>query len=108
METTIDKAERLTHFLKVHRRESDAVIDPVLDKLLDRERQALIKQRDEIRAELDQFESQYGLESSEFHEKFMRGEMGDDMDFFDWSATWHMYQSTLTSLKALDQGSSSS
>jgi hypothetical protein len=67
METTIDKAERLTRFLKVHRRESDAVIDPVLDKLLDRERQALSKQRDELRVELDQFESQYGLKSPEFY-----------------------------------------
>lgn len=102
METTIDKVERFAHFLKVHRRESDAVIDPVLDKLLDRERQALIKQRDELRAELDQFESQYALESSEFHEKFKRGEMGDDMDFFDWSATWDIYQEILKSLEALE------
>ncbi len=102
METTIDKAERLTHFLKAHRRESDAVIDPVLDKLLDRERQALIKQRDELRAELDQFESQYALESSEFHEKFKSGEMGDDVDFIDWYGVWRMYQNTLKSLETLD------
>jgi len=102
METTIDKARRLTHFLETHRRESDAVIDPVLDKLLDRERQVIIKQRNEVRADLDQFERQYGLESSEFHERFESGEMGDDMDFFDWSGTWRVYQSILKSLKTFD------
>ncbi len=40
METTIDKVERFSHFLKMHRRKSDAIIDPIVDKLLDRERQA--------------------------------------------------------------------
>ncbi len=101
METTIDKAERFTHYLKVHRRKSDALIDPVLDKLIDQERQSLLKQRAELRAELDQFERQYAQESAKFYEKFQRGEMGDDMDFFDWSATWRMYQSTLASLETL-------
>lgn len=102
METTIDKAKRFTHFLEVQHRKSDAIIDPVLDKLLDRERQSLLKQRDDLRAELDQFESQYALESSEFHKKFKRGEMGDGMDFFEWYGAWRMYQNTLKSLKTLD------
>ena len=94
VETTIDKAERLTHYLKVQHRKSDALIDPVLDKLLDQERQALLNRRNELRAELDQFEAQFEIESSDFYGKFERGEMGDDMDYFDWSATWRMYQST--------------
>lgn len=75
MDTTIDKAERLTHYLKAQHRKSDAVIDPVLDKLLDQERQSLLKQRAELRSELDQFERQYGLDSPEFCAKFERGEM---------------------------------
>ncbi len=106
METTIEKSRRLTHFLATHHRESDAIIDSILDKLIDRERQALVKQRNEIHAELDQFERQYGLESSEFYEKFERGEMGDDMDFFDWSGTWRVYQTVLKSLQSLDPISS--
>ncbi len=35
-------------------------------------------------------------------EKFESDEMGDDMDFFDWSATWDMYQSVETSLEVLE------
>ena len=108
MDTTIDKAERLTHYLKAQHRKSDAVIDPVLDKLLDQERQSLLKQRAELRSELDQFERQYGLDSSEFCAKFERGEMGDDIDFFDWSATWRMYQSTLVALETLEPNLTSS
>ncbi len=106
METTIDKAERFAYYLKTHRRQSDALIDTVLDKLLDRERQSLLKQRAELRAELDQFESQYALKSSELYEKFQRGEMGDDMDFVDWSAVWRVYQTILKSLETLDSAPS--
>ena len=102
METTVDKVTQFGHFLKTHSRKSDAVIDPVLDKLLDREQQDLLKQRDEFRNKLDRFERQYMLESSEFYKKFKRGEMGDDLDFIDWYAIWRMYQTTLKSLKTLD------
>ena len=102
METTLDKVTQFGHFLKTHPRKSDTVIDPVLNKLFDRERQSLLKQRDELRIELDQFESQYALKSSEFYKKFKRGEMGDDMDFFEWYGVWRMYQNTLNSLKTLD------
>ena len=102
METTIEKMKRFADFLEMQHRESDAVIDPVFDKLFDRERRPLIEQRDEMRVELDQFERQYGLGSSEFYEKFESGEMGDDMDFFEWSGTWCVYQTVLKSLKMLD------
>ncbi len=102
METTIERAERFTYFLKTQHREFDAIIDPVLDKLFDRERQTLLQQRIELRTELDQFEHQYALESSEFYEKFENGEIGDDMDFFDWYGAWSMYQTTLEYLKVLD------
>jgi hypothetical protein len=100
METTFEKAERLTYYLKAHRRESDALIDPVLDKLIDQERRALLRQRDELRAELDQFEELYGLRSDQFAQKFEQGNMGDDFDFFDWAATWNMYQTILESLES--------
>ena len=102
METTIERAERFTHFLKTEHREFDAVIDPVFDKLFDRERQTLLQQRSELRADLNKFEHLYSLESSEFYDKFESGEIGDDMDFFEWYGAWRMYQNTLKSLKTLD------
>ncbi|GEM_PF-343330 len=43
------------------------------------------KQLTEYEAKLKQFEAQYGMSSAEFYQKFEAGELGDAMDFFDWS-----------------------
>jgi len=55
----------------------------------------------EMRTELSAFEKQYGISSMEFFEKFERGKLGDEMDWFDWSATWQMYNNALKYLEAL-------
>lgn len=102
METTIERSRRFTNFLETQHRYADAIIDPVFDKLFNRERQTLLEQRSELRASLNKFERQYALESSEFYDKFESGEIGDDMDFFEWYGTWRMYQNTLKSLRTLD------
>ncbi len=39
----------------------------------------------EYEAELHRFEKQYKMSSAEFYQKFEAGELGDAMDFFDWS-----------------------
>ena len=65
----------------------------------------LAPQRDAMRAELDAFERQYRLASAEFFDKFRHGELGDATDFFDWSATWQMYRSTLQYLNVLSADS---
>jgi hypothetical protein len=58
--------------------------------------------RDELKAELEDFEQQYGIASSEFYLKFERGEMGDDLDFVDWSGAWRVYQAVQDSLTILE------
>lgn len=45
----------------------------------------------ELAAELRCFENQYEMPSEEFHRKFNIGEIGDDIDFFDWNAAYRMY-----------------
>jgi hypothetical protein len=99
--TTIERVERLLYYLKLHHRETDPVIDSVLDKLLERERHNLLKQRDELRVELDDFEQRYGLASAEFYIKFEHGELGDNIDFIDWSGAWRVYKTVLDSLNLL-------
>lgn len=37
------------------------------------------------------FEKKYGMKTDEFYEKFMTGELGDDMDFFEWKASKEIY-----------------
>ena len=53
----------------------------------------------ELAAELREFEKQYEMPSEEFHCSFNAGEIGDDIDFFDWDATYRMY---LSLRKAID------
>lgn len=99
--STVEKAEKLAEYLKWHDRDSDPVIDRILDKLLDRERQHLLKQRDELRTELKQFEQQYGITSSEFFDQFERGELEDSLDLVDWSGAWRVYNTVQESLNFL-------
>jgi hypothetical protein len=99
--TTLEKIQRFERYLELTRGASDKTLDVVLDKLIDRKRMALSQERDEMRAELTAFEEQYRMPSPEFFEKFERGELGDATDFFEWSATWQMYNNTLQYLQAL-------
>jgi hypothetical protein len=40
----------------------------------------------EIQHSITYFERKYGMKTEEFYDKFIRGEAGDDMDFFEWKA----------------------
>ncbi|OQY44098.1 MAG: hypothetical protein B6242_13485 [Anaerolineaceae bacterium 4572_78] len=44
------------------------------------------------RLELNDFEQQYGMPSAEFYKKFEAGQLGDAMDFFDWSGLFELTQ----------------
>ena len=101
MLTTIEHAEKLTRFVKRQRRSADPVIDGVLDKLLERERQAYAQQAQELRAELAEFERTYGMRSSEFYASFEAGLAGDSLDFVDWAAAWRCYQTIRQTLAIL-------
>jgi hypothetical protein len=37
------------------------------------------------------YEVQYGMSTEEFYERFMRGEMGDAMDFIRWAGRYELY-----------------
>jgi len=99
--TTIEKAEKFVTYLKVAQRYHDPLIDQVLDKLLAQEFRHLKQQQVALEAELNQFEQLYGWPSAEFQAKFTQGELGDDLDFVDWSGAWQIYQTIQQSLAFL-------
>jgi len=45
----------------------------------------------ELVRDLVLLEQQYGMDSDQFYERFQRGELGDDLDYFDWAAKFEMY-----------------
>ncbi len=49
-------------------------------------------QLERLKQQIVAFEEQYGWTTPEFYPRFERGELGDDMDFIEWAATWEMIQ----------------
>ncbi len=65
-------------------------IDSVLSKLIDSERERLRTTERKLRGQLREFERTYSMDSESFYERFERGQLGDEMDYFDWAATVEM------------------
>ncbi len=45
------------------------------------------------------YETQYQMSSQDFYQKFHTGELGDDIDFFEWSVFYEMWLSGQQELK---------
>jgi hypothetical protein len=41
---------------------------------------------------LTRYEDKFGMETPDFYEKFMRGEMGDAKDYIAWAGTYEIFQ----------------
>ena len=46
----------------------------------------------DLKTLLQSFETHYQMSSDDFFHRFHKGELGDNADFFEWSATYDMYQ----------------
>ncbi len=53
--------------------------------------------------DLAQFEQQYGMSSSEFYRRFESGDLGDAMDFFEWSGLWELRQRLAGQINQLER-----
>jgi hypothetical protein len=80
---------------------ADSVMDLTINKMLQRERVQMEAQLTRLQQQLVAFEGQYGRSTPELHERFERGELGDDTDYVEWSATWEMVQQLQQGLKLL-------
>jgi hypothetical protein len=45
----------------------------------------------DISGSMKYFEKKYGMKTEDFYEKFIIGELGDDMDFFEWKASSEIF-----------------
>ena len=45
----------------------------------------------EVLDSMEYFQRKYGLKTQEFYERFLKGELGDDMNFFEWKACKEIY-----------------
>ena len=56
---------------------------------------------DELQKNMDYFNRKYGMESEEFYKKFKSGELGGDMDFMEWKASWEIFNELKNEKRAL-------
>lgn len=53
----------------------------------------------ELKNRLQAFEAQYQMRSDDFYQRFRAGELGDSMDFFEWSVFYEMWKAGEPELK---------
>ena len=76
--------------------------DQALHKLILLHMQKYDKSLAEVQRELEPFEQQYGMSSTECYQRFMAGEMGDSADIMEWMGLYDdvlLYQERLATLR---------
>ena len=101
MTAVLEKVRRLETYLEWRGGYADNVIDLTINKVLQRERDQMEAQLQRLQRRLVTFEQQYGRTTPDFYARFERGELGDDADYFEWSATWEMVQQLQQGLELL-------
>ena len=77
------------------------MVDQTVSKLVSLEVGQCRAELQRLATRLTGYEQQYGMNSSEFCQRFRTGELGDDMDFVEWSVFWDMHQATQKRLDSL-------
>jgi hypothetical protein len=90
--TQILKKLQLLQELVEREETGDEVMEVTVSKLLNYELEKLRGRQSQIREKLTTFEEKYGLKTDEFYQRFQEGKLGDEMDFFEWSALADIYQ----------------
>ena len=104
MAAVLEKVRQLEQYIQVSNGQADWMLETTLDKLLDRERQKLRQQLTRLKSQATDFETRYGWTSDEFSPRFEHGELGDEMDLIEWSATLKMIANLQHTIATLDAG----
>lgn len=90
---TTSRLSRLQRMIRIYEAgQVSELMDRTLDKLFSLEAYEEEKAIKTLRGDLDELEARFGMESSDFFERFERGEMGDDIDFIEWASLYQMYE----------------
>jgi len=79
----------------------EAAVKP-LKEAFDKETDLLRKRLEFYEGELKHFEDKHKMSSKEFKEKFDKGELGDDAEWFDWLFTIKVVSHLRERLSALE------
>ncbi|PZU93559.1 MAG: hypothetical protein DCE90_16445 [Pseudanabaena sp.] len=77
------------------------LIERSLNKIIELERTNNLKQAAELQTKLQVYELQYHMTSDIFYQRFREGSLGDDIDYFEWSVFYELWQSVQERLQVL-------
>ena len=81
---------------------SSELVDRTLDKVIALERTRLSQELADLQVHLFAFEQTYHMISADFSRRFHAGELGDEADYFQWSAYYEMAQAVQQRLQKLE------
>ncbi|MCL6446936.1 MAG: hypothetical protein K6U04_02115 [Armatimonadetes bacterium] len=73
-----------------------------LKKIIAYETRKTRKELESLKGELRAYETKYNMTSEDFYNKFTNGLLGDEADYFEWSAIYKMYLRSLERLSILE------
>jgi hypothetical protein len=71
---------------------AEGLANQALTKVIQVERDRLKQEQQRLQAELTKFESTYQMTSEVCQQKFKEGELGDAVEFFEWTSVYSIYQ----------------
>ncbi len=80
----------------------EAELDLILGKLLDVTLSQHRLRLERYERDLREFEERYGMESATFYRRFEAGELGDEMDFFEWAGLYELRQDIVEKIQRLE------
>jgi hypothetical protein len=82
---------------------AEELADQVLLKVIQLETDRLQQEQQRLQEELKRFESQYRMSSEICQKRFEMGELGDAVDFFEWTSVYDIYQRNAQTLRRLEE-----
>ena len=85
---TLNDLQNLTTLYREGHR--SPIIDRAVEKIVAFERDRARQEMDELNAKLQRCEQQHHMNSEEFYRRFRSGELGDDLEWVEWSIFYEM------------------
>lgn len=99
MTTNVIDKLALLHESSIDDQEFDRLLGKILEARLGQQRHRL----QQYARDLQEFELRFDMESPLFYRRFEAGELGDNMDFFEWASLYELYREVQNKVERLAQ-----
>ncbi|MEB3188882.1 MAG: hypothetical protein VKL42_00885 [Snowella sp.] len=97
--SVLDKLQALTNLYQ--KGYQSALVEQSLNKIIELEKDHLNREIQSLSLKIKGYEDKYQLASQDFYLQFMAGELGDSMDFMEWSVFYELLEVAQSRLETL-------